>query len=137
MIRIDDFPSFVTSKDLFNSKRINAHGADWFISVDLNEYCQTSQKYKQVTSSSPDQPEMLGVFVCGRRNDQKKCSFVVEATFRLRTKSTANIGRYSQKFCFTSTNNCDSRGYRDFMRIDVILLYHFLLALLTINFRVL
>ena len=141
MIRIDDFPSFVTSKDLFNSKSINAYGAEWDIAIQLLKYCQccqTNNDHILVNSTSTDQPETLGVFVYGVRSDQKECSFVVEATFKLKHISTAREWRYSHKFCFTSTENCDSWGYRDFMRIDVILLIIFcqLFWLLTINFRI-
>ena len=125
MSRINNFPSFVTSKAEFDTKRINAYGAEWFIAIEWYKYCQTGKKYIHVTSSSPDQPETLGVFLYGIRSDQKECSFVVEATFRLKQKSTAREWRYSHKFCFTSTKNCDSLGYRNFERIDVILLCNF------------
>ena len=121
MIRIDRFPSFVTSKAEFNTKRINAYGTEWYIAIELFKYCQTRNKYKIVKSTSPDQPETLGVFVYGRRRDQKECSCFVEATFKLRHISTAAEWRYSQKFCFTSTKNCESWGSRQFARIDVIL----------------
>ena len=138
MIRIDDFPSFVNSKDLFNSKRINVYGAEWYITFELLKYCQTNKHHILVNSTSTDQPETLGVFVVGRRSDQKECSFVVETTFKLKHISTAREWRNSHKFCFTSTKNCDTWGYRDFMRIDVILFIIFcqLFWLLTINFRI-
>ena len=125
MIRINNFPSFVTSKADFDTKRINAYGTEWYVKIPLYKYCQTSKEYIHVTSSSPDQPETLGVFVHGIRSDQNECSFNVEATFKLRGISTAKQERYSHKFCFTSTKNLDTWSYRNFKRIDVILLCHF------------
>ena len=95
MIRIDDFPSFVASKDVFNTKRINAYGAEWYIAFELCKFCQTNNEHKFLKSISTDQPETLGVFVVGRRSDQKECSFNVEATFKLRVISIAYIHRNS------------------------------------------
>ena len=137
MIRINNFLSFVTSKAEFDTKRINAYGAEWYIAIEWYKYCQTGKEYIPVTSSSPDQPDTLGVFVHGIRSDQKECSFNVEATFKLRGISTAKQERYSHKFCFTSTKNLDTWGYRNFKRIEVILLYRFFFpALSTTNFRI-
>ena len=111
MIRINNFPSFVTSKAEFDTKRINAYGAEWYIAIEWYKYCQTGKKYIHVTSSSPDQPETLGVFLYGIRSDQKECSFNVEATFKLRGISIAIEYLYSQKFYFTSTKTFDIWGY--------------------------
>ena len=136
LVRIENFPSFVISKAKYKSVFINFNYTEWFIKIRLYKYCQTSKQNIHVTSSSSEQPETLGAFLCGKRSDQKKCSFVVEATFKLRKIPRAMEWRYSQKFCFTSTKSCDIWGYRDFTKIDVILLYLFLLVLLTTNFRI-
>ena len=95
MIRINNFPSFVTSRAEFYTKRINAYGTEWYIAIEWFKYCQTGKEYILVNSTSTDQSDTLGVFVCGGRSDQKECSFDVEAIFKLRQISTATEGRYS------------------------------------------
>ena len=102
MIRVENFPSFVTSKAEFKSKRINAYGTEWYISIELYKYCQTSGEDVRVTPSSSDQPETLGVFVYGERSDRKECSFDVDATFKFKQPVTAQEYRYlrTRKFCF-------------------------------------
>ena len=120
MIRIDSFPSFVTSKAVFETERITAFGTEWYISIELYKYCQISKANILVTPSSIDQPEALAAFVCGRRNDRKECSFDVDATFKFKRPSTAREFRYSHKFSFNSAKNCASWGDRQFARIDVI-----------------
>ena len=123
MVRIDKFPSFVTLKTEFNTKHFNAYGTEWYISIQLYKYCQTSKEHKRVTSSSiNDQPETLGAFVYGTRSDGKKCSFDVDANFKFKRPSTAGGRRYSsEKFSFNSTKHNDARGYIQFGLIDVIL----------------
>ena len=140
MIRIDRFPSYVISKAEFDSEPISAYGAEWYINIRLYKYCQTDKKHIHVTPSSPDQPETLAAFVCGRRSDRKECSFDVDATFKFKQPTTAQENRFSHKFVFDSTNqHYDSWGSYGLAGIDVIfviLLAVILLALMTINFRI-
>ena len=124
MIRIDSFPSFVISKDQFDTKRINAYGTEWHINIQLYKYCQTYKKFIHVTPSSPDQPETLAAFVCGRRSDRKECSFDVDATFKFKRPTTAQENRLSHKFCFNSTKQYDSWGSYGLAGIDVIFVIH-------------
>ena len=84
LVRIENFPSFVTSKAEFNTKRITAYGTEWYISIKLCKYCQTSKEYIRATPSTTDQLETLGAFVCGTRSDRKECSFDVGATFKFK-----------------------------------------------------
>ena len=127
MVRIDNFPLFVTSKAVFDTKYFNAYGTEWYITINLYKYCQTSKEQKHVTSSSVnDQPETLAAFVCGRRSDLKECSFDVDAIFKFKRPLTAPKYRYSQKFIFNSINQyCESWGYTKVARIDVILTLSF------------
>ena len=136
MIRIENFPLFVTSKAEFESERINAYGTEWFIHIQLYKYCRTSKEYILVNSSSSNKPETLSAFLCGRRSDRKKCSFDVDKTFMFKQESAdrENWGSISHKFGFDSTNYYAAWGYYDIARIDVILFYQFLT--LIINFRI-
>ena len=120
MIRINNFPSFVTSKAVFDTKRINAYGTEWYIRIFLCKYCQTSNEHKIVKSTSTDQPETLGAFFCGTRSDGKECSFDVDFTFKFKRSSTAREMRFSENFSFNSTENLDAWGCVDFSTIDVI-----------------
>ena len=121
LIRINNFPTFVTSKAVFDTKRINAYGTEWFVKILLCKYCQTNNKYIDVTSS-PDQlePETLAAFVCGIRSDRKECSFDVGATFKFKQSDSVQQRRYFHRFCFDSTKDYYDWGYLDFVRIDVI-----------------
>ena len=122
MIRIDSFPSFVTSKAVFDTKRITAYGTEWFVTILLCKYCQTSNKYIDVNSSSPEQPEFFATFVYGTRSDGKECSFDVEATVKFKRPPTAKEFRFSHKFCFNLTTNFFGwGGCSTVSRIDVIL----------------
>ena len=123
MIRIESFPSFVISKAQLESKRINAYGTEWYVKIGLYKYCQTSKKYIRVTSSSSDQPETLGAFLCGRRSDQKECLFIIDKTFKFKQDSAdpEYWSSSSNKFVFNSTNHYhNSWGYFNLARINVI-----------------
>ena len=122
MVRIDNFPLFVTSKADSDIKHFNAYGTEWYISIQLYKYCQRSKEHNRVTSLSiNDQPETLGAFVCGTRSDRKECSFDVDAIFKFKRPSAARELRYSEKFSFGPTKHYDARGYIQFALIDVIL----------------
>ena len=116
MIRINNFPTFVTSKAVFDTKRINAYGTEWFVKILLCKYCQTNKVYIPVTPSSIDPPETLGAFVCGMRRDRKECSFDVDATFKFKQPATASEYQLSHKFSFNSTKYYETFG---FPQIDV------------------
>ena len=126
-VHIENFPSFVTSKAECQSVSVNFNNTEWYIYVQLFKYCLTSKEYIRITSSSTEQPETLGVFVCGRRSDRKECSFDVNAIFKFKRPSTAREMQFSQshKFCFNSTKHYAAWGYRNFAKIDVILALSF------------
>ena len=120
LVHIEHFHSFVTSKAEYESVSINFNNTEWYIKIRLYKYCQTSKEDIRVTSSSSDQPETLGAFVCGKRSDRKECSFDVEESFKFKRPTTAQENRESHKFCFNSTKQYESWGYRNFAKIDVI-----------------
>ena len=126
-VLVENFRSFVTSKAEYESVSINFNNTEWYVRIELYKYCQESNEYIRVTPSSPEQPETLGLFLCGRRSDQKECSFDVGATFKFKRPRTAQKNRISHKFCFNLTNHDESRGERRFGRIDVILALSFFL----------
>ena len=138
LVRIEHFPSFVISKAKYKSFSINFNNTEWFIMIRLYKCGQTSNDDICVTSSSTEQPETLGAFLCGKRSDRKECSFDVNAIFKFKRPSTAMELRFSHKFNFNSTEHYyDSWGSRKSARINVILLYHFLsIFCLTVNFRI-
>ena len=134
LVYIENFPSFVTTKAEYESVSINFNNTEWFVTINLYKYCQTNKGNIRVTPSSPDQPETLAAFVCGRRGGQKECSFDVDAIFKF--KQPAREDRESHKFCFNSTKHYDSWGYRKLARIDVILDLLFVVIFFTINLRI-
>ena len=136
LVRIENFPSFVTLKASFDTKQIDVYGTKWFIGIDLHKCGKTSKEDILVTSSSTDQPEFLGAFVCGTRFDRKECSFDVHSTFKFKRPTSAQENRESHKFCFNSTKQNASWGYRKLARIDVILDLLFVVIPFTINFRI-
>ena len=102
----------------------------WFIVFDLNIYCQNEKKYVSVTPSSNDQPETLGAYICGIRNDEKDSSFIVCASFKFKQQSTAEgIRQISGKIDLDKTNDYqEGFGINEMAKIDVInfpLLLHF------------
>ena len=120
-VQIEDFTSFVTSKAKYESVSTNFNNTEWYIKIRLYKYCQTSKEFIQVTSSPSDQPETLATFVCGKRSDRKEFAFDVDATFKFKQPTTAQENRLSHKFCFNSTKQYESWGYRNFAKTDVIL----------------
>ena len=136
LVHIKNFHSFVTSKAEYESVSVNFNDTEWYICIQLYKYCQTDKKNLLVTPLSPEQPETLGLFLCGRRSDQKECSFDVGATFKFKRPRTAQKNRISNKFCFNLTNHDESRGERRFGRIDVILALSFFLNFFYVNFRI-
>ena len=121
MMRIDDFPSFVTSKAEYETKPMKVYGTEWRIRVYVCKYCPANKKTIHIFPSSPDQPETLGAYVCGIRRDHKECSFDLDASFQLKSSSTTRELRYSHKFVFNSTDYYNSWGFPEFGKIDVFL----------------
>ena len=106
LVRIDQFPAFVTSKACCFAEGININNTRWYISIDLRKYCQTSGEYIKITPDSADQPEKLGAFIHASRHHVKKdCSFDVEAQFKFKHVPTARGANFTCKFCLNSSNN--------------------------------
>ena len=105
LVRIDQFPAFVTSKACCFAEGININNTRWNISIKLRKYCQTSGEYIRIMPDSSDQPETLGAYIHGSRNHAGRYgSFDVEAQFKFKQVPTANCYNFTHKFCLNSSN---------------------------------
>ena len=131
LIRLEHFPTYVTSKGNFYTRAININDTRWYISISLRKYCQTSGKYNIVTPDSSDQPETLGAHIQGeQRGVKKNCSFDVKAKFKFKHVPTAKGHNLKHKFCLISSNNYACRcGTSKLAKIKVYFIFAFLLNL--------
>ena len=123
IIRIDNFPSFVTSKAHHYTREIILNNTRWYITVYMLKYCQTSSKYILVNADTSDQPETLGAFVRGKREKGSiDCSFDVVAKFKFKQPHpTDDKNEFTKKFCFNSSNDYEfGWGYGDLAKINVV-----------------
>lgn len=101
-IRIENFPTFVTSKAKYISRYINVNNTQWCIHIWL-----TDGTYNNITqaSSDQDQPKFLFIGVCGKVEKSlcKECSFNVTAKFALKQHATATT-EATCKLCFNASN---------------------------------
>ena len=121
-IRIENFPSFVTSKAPYGIVGAVVNDTKWFIVLDLKKFCQNENKYIRVTPSSNDQPEALGARIFGERSDQKDSSYIVTANFKFKHPSMAKGFRFlATRFDLNSKNGYHKgRGVYAIAKIDVI-----------------
>ena len=119
LIRIDNFPSFVTSKARHNTRDIILNNnTRWYflVAAGMRKYCQTSEKYICINTDTSDQPETLGAFVIGKGID---CSFDVVAKFKFKKPHPLDAkNEFTIKFCFNSSNN-DGWGFSDLAKINL------------------
>ena len=131
LIRLEHFPTYVTSKGVFCTRDFNINNTRWFISIELRKYCQTSGKYIIITPDSSDQPETLGAYIHGERHYRytgidKEYSFDVEAQFKFKQVPTANIYNFSRKFCLNSLNEYTTNwGKPKLAKIEVAFIFAF------------
>ena len=109
LIRLEHFPTHVTSKGAFFTRDININNTRWYISIELRKYCQTSDKHIKITPDSSDQPETLAAYIHGERHHRyngidKDYSFDVEAQFKFKQVATAKGSKFSHKICLNSSN---------------------------------
>ena len=123
LIHIENFPSFITSKAKYESKRITVNNTEWYIHLNLKKYCQTGKEYIRVPPSSLEQPETLAAFVYGERRDGKECSFDVKATFNFKQPETVDEGIdeevVAHKFSFCASSTKFNWGLPKLAKIDV------------------
>ena len=134
-IRIGNFPSFVTSKADYDTDDVIVNDTEWCIELRLNKYCQNEKKYIHVTPSSSDQPEALGAYILGSRNDEKDSSFIVNATFTFKQPLMSGGFRTpARRFDLNATNDFHQGwGVSAIAKIDVIN-YKFYYAFETFQF---
>ena len=105
LVRIDNFPSFVTSKESLYTRDIIVNNTRWYITVYMMKYCQTSAKYILTNDEASDRPETLGAYVHGECEKGNDCSFDVVAKFKFKQPHPANNEKeFTKKFCFNSSN---------------------------------
>ena len=126
LIRLEHFPTYVTSKGVFLTRNINVNKTRWYIFISLRKYCQTSGKHIIITPDSSDQPETLGAHIYGSHSIKKDCSFDAEAQFKLKQVPTANDHNFTRKFCLNSSNNyACCRGTSKLAKIEVAFIFAF------------
>ena len=128
LIRIDNFPSFVTSKASYNTRNIIVNNTRWCILVDLTKYCQKSKKYILINAETSDQPESLAAVIKGKREKESiDCSFDVEAKIKFKQPHPMDDEKMStRKFCFNSSNGyADGLGSGDLAKINVVFTFFF------------
>ena len=106
LIRIDNFPSFVTSKARLYTRDIIVNNTRWYIVVVMTKYCQTSAKYISINAETSDQPEALAAVIKGKREKESiDCSFDVVAKFKFKQPHPMDDeNEFTEKFCFNSSN---------------------------------
>ena len=104
-IRIENFPSFVSSRTQYFTKNVIVSGTKWHIGLLLVKHYENMCMY--VSPSSNIQPEELKVGIFGERCDEKDdSSFIVNASFRFKQPSTAKGFRIlERKFALDETDN--------------------------------
>ena len=119
LIRIDNFPAFVTSKGFYYTREIIANNTRWYFLVVMTKYCQTSSKYICINADTSDQPEALGAVIKGKREKESTyCSFDVVAKIKFKQPHEK---KFTKKFCFNSSNGHEAgRGFSKLAKINVI-----------------
>ena len=131
LIRLEHFPTYVTSKGNFYTRAININDTRWYISISLRKYCQTSGEYIIITPDSSDQPETLGAYIHGLRHHRyngidKDYSFDVEAQFKFKQVPTAGGDNFTRKFCLNSSNGYNyDWGTPELAKIEVAFIFAF------------
>ena len=123
LIRIDNFPSFVTSKDFDYTRDIIVNNTHWFIVVVMTKYCQTSAKHVVIKPETSDQPETMVAFIKGKREKESiDCSFDVVAKFKFKQPHPMDDeNKLTKKFCFNSSNGYEDVGLAlELAKINVI-----------------
>ena len=123
LIRIDNFPSFVTSKDFDYTREIIVNNTRWFIVVVMTKYCQTSAEYIWINVDTSDQPEALAVDIKGKREKESiDCAFDVVAKFKFKQPHPMdNKNEFTKKFCFNSSNGYEyAWGFCELAKINVV-----------------
>ena len=121
-IRIENFPSFVSSNADYDTNGVIVNGTEWFIGMRLTKFCQNERKYIHITPSSSDQPKTLGACIFGTRSDEKDSSSIVNATFKFKQPSTAKEFRIlGRRFNLNTANGYHQGwGVNEMAKIDVI-----------------
>ena len=129
LVRIDQFPAFVTSKACCFAEGININNSRWYISIDLRKYCKTSGEHISITPDLSDEPETLGAFIHGERHHVKKdCSFDVEVQFKFKQIPTAKGSKFTHKFRLNSSNKyAHGYGTQRLAKIEVAFIFAFFL----------
>ena len=138
LIRIDNFPSFVTSKAHHCTRDIIVNNTRWFIILDMRKYCQTSAKYICINDETSDQPESLGASINGKGEKSIDCSFDVVAKFKFKQPHPLDDeNEFTKKFCFNSSNGYTvSSGFGDLAMINVIFTFFVFLILKSTLFHI-
>ena len=123
-IRIENFPSFVTSKASYSTVCAVVNDTEWYISISLSKICQNEGKYIRVTPSTDVQPEDFIAFIFGKRRNEKVSSYIVNATLKYKQLSTAEGFRILARRMDLNTTNgylqCISFGK---MTINVMIFF--------------
>lgn len=130
LIRIDNFPAFVSSKADCHTRAITINNVRWFIALNFAKFYQTSGKYDLIKQES-DKAEILTAFLIGvgaGRSVNKDCTFDVEATFKFQNRPWIDQKTINNKFYFSAKNEYQARALLELARIEVNFIIIFFLS---------
>ena len=86
IIRIDNFSSFVKANAKFESKLITVYDAEWFIGIELCNYCEVTKRYITQQTSSTDRAEFLQIYVRGDYSGNDSLLFALNVITKFKRK---------------------------------------------------
>ena len=99
IIRIDNFSSFVKANAKFESKLITVYDAEWFIGVELCNYCEATDRYITQQPSSKNCAEFLQIYIRGDHSGNDCLLFALNVIIKFKRKLL------SKKFCLVLETN--------------------------------
>ena len=123
LIRIDNFPLFVSSKAEYHSRCIVVNKIRWYIYMDLRQRFNTGDGTINlcITPESPGQPDTLGAYLCGDASLCKNCAFDVVGKFKFKHAPTVVEREVKHKFDINKSNSFhDFNGFSDLAKINVV-----------------
>ena len=128
LIRIDNFPAFVTSKEIDCTRDIIVNNTRWYFLVGTTKYRRTSAKYININAETSGKPEALGAVIKGKREKGSiNCAFDVVAKFKFKQPHPMDDeNKLTRKFCFNSSNGYkDGWGSFELSTINVVFTFFF------------
>ena len=132
LVRIDNFPSFITSKARHKTRDIIVNNTRWYIVVGTRKWPNINETsiISRILGRHPDQPEFLALaaYIAGRGEEGIDCAFDVEAKFKFKQPHPMDDkNELTKKFCFNSSNGYEDAGWGigNLAEINVVFTFFF------------